>query len=279
MATAIPQLFELFPSLPKLEITMGADSAPVTVEIDKSLYPKVDYWYKKDWTNKGTVELALDINAVGAEASAAGDPPEGSKQQRYIQHEDGSVITTARSSALRRHARHLFDILGGQGLLRKTWGQVPATSQNWFQREMESSYSELRLCQGGWKAHQVAIDTFPAFIKYQQQYLCADGQTPTVKIEAKREDPDPLANHSLLTPLTSNPLKRPSSPTVTDSTDRTDIQHGKKPRSTAQGCASVQADVLEGKALPRPGHPITHIIVSFYSDGSYPSPSSRSGAF
>ena len=87
----------------------------------------------------------------------------------YIVNRDGNPVDGHRAGAMRTTARAIWAQLSSQGIAPVKWmTDVNLSIGNHYHFQMQDRFEELRLCEAGWKANQIAIDYYPSWRNSQQ---------------------------------------------------------------------------------------------------------------
>ena len=127
-------------------------------------YPKVRYWFKKDWINRKKENSAItSINVEPSSSSShKGRGPQGiNVTLRYVEDDQGNIIDGYRASEMRKFARSIWGQLAATGKAPKTWGKAELDVAAHYRHEMCHRFPELMLCEFDWKAEQLATDNYP----------------------------------------------------------------------------------------------------------------------
>jgi hypothetical protein len=135
-----------------------------------SNYPKVRFWFRKDWINQKKEKLGVTkVN----ESSTTGDKGRGpmgvNVTLRYVEDEQGVVVDGFRASEMRKFARSIWNQLARAGKAPRSWGKAELDVAAHYRREMHRRFPELGLCEYDWKADQLATDNYPNWISNRLQ--------------------------------------------------------------------------------------------------------------
>ena len=147
-----------------------------------SNYPKVRFWFRKDWINQKKEKLGvMKVN----ESSTTGDKGRGpmgvNVTLRYVEDEQGVVVDGFHASEMRKFARSIWNQLARAGKAPRSWGKAELDVAAHYRREMRCRFPELGLCEYDWKADQLATDNYPNWISNRLQ-----------EVPVKRESSDTL---------------------------------------------------------------------------------------
>jgi hypothetical protein len=85
---------------------------------------------------------------------------------RYIVDRDGKPIDGHQAGNIRAIARSIWAELSARGIAPKTWiSDTTLAVTEHYRHEMQTRCEELRLCENGWKADQIAIDYYSSWRK------------------------------------------------------------------------------------------------------------------
>ncbi|KAF8806798.1 hypothetical protein BYT27DRAFT_7008766, partial [Phlegmacium glaucopus] len=86
---------------------------------------------------------------------------------RYMEFEDGQMISGDRASEIRQFAcvqsSSIWVLLANKGAPPATWGATDMESRKLYCQEMCLHFPELRLCDLDWKAEQIATNNYPSW--------------------------------------------------------------------------------------------------------------------
>ena len=82
---------------------------------------------------------------------------------RYVEYENGEIISGDRATEIRRFARSIWVLLGNKGSPPATWGTADIETRKLYSQEMCSRFPELKLCDLDWKSEQIATDNYPSW--------------------------------------------------------------------------------------------------------------------
>jgi hypothetical protein len=124
--------------------------------IDRSLYPKVQFWTYPAW--KKHLETAKGVS--GAETD---EVTNGNTAHRYIEDTKGMAVDGDRMQSIRNTAHKIFFDLLGAKLAPRTWGVCGLGVAEAYNNEMAFQVPELRLCTDHWKAQKLATSLYPSW--------------------------------------------------------------------------------------------------------------------
>jgi hypothetical protein len=141
---------------------VGEKSPNHPAPLNRQDYPHVKYWFKRDWSQH------LSEHAAEADNSCAqrgrGRAAKGiNVSMRYVEFENGEMISGDRATEIRRFARSIWVLLGNKGTPPATWGAADIETRKLYSQEMCTRFPELKLCDLDWKAEQVATDNYPSW--------------------------------------------------------------------------------------------------------------------
>lgn len=102
---------------------------------------------------------------------------------RYVENEDGDVISGFRVKTILKFAHSVFFQLRDHNKHPKTWGAAGVDVVRAFYEEMERQFPELALCADHWKAQYIATKNYSS-------WYSTHGKLPTVKVEAESNSSD-----------------------------------------------------------------------------------------
>ena len=125
-------------------------------------YPHVKYWFKRDWSQQQN-EHAAEANNSCAQRGRGRAAKGINVSMRYVEFENGEMISGDRATEIRRFARSIWVLLGNKGSLPATWGAADIETRKLYSQEMCKRFPELKLCDLDWKAEQIATDNYPSW--------------------------------------------------------------------------------------------------------------------
>ena len=138
--------------------------------LNHSNYPKVRFWFRKDWVNQKKEKLGI---TKVIESSTTGDKGRGPTSinvtLRYVEDEQGVVVDGFRASEMRKFARSIWNQLAGAGKAPRSWGKAELDVASHYRREMRRRFPELGFCEYDWKADQLATDNYPNWVSNHLQ--------------------------------------------------------------------------------------------------------------
>ncbi len=85
-------------------------------------------------------------------------------KMRYVVDRDGVPVDGHRAAVIRSVARAFWNELSNKGLAPSKWkGGSSLQITEAYRLQMENLCEELRLCENGWKAEQIAIDNYSSW--------------------------------------------------------------------------------------------------------------------
>jgi len=117
-------------------------------KLEKDDYPCVRFWTRVDWTE---FDDNMDVNE------------DLGRGMRFLEDEDGCVITPTRASLIRDQARSIWNQIGASNasLLPTSWGQAGLDLRQLFNKQMRAEFKEFQYCEADWKAKAFATEYYP----------------------------------------------------------------------------------------------------------------------
>ena len=114
-------------------------------KLEKDDYPAVQFWTWADWTK-------FDDNVDANEDLGHG--------MRFLEDEDGCVITPTRASLIHDQARSFWNQISTSNvsLLPTSWGQAGLDLRQLFNKQMRAEFNEFQYCEADWKAKAFAME-------------------------------------------------------------------------------------------------------------------------
>ena len=96
---------------------------PLPTQLDRSMYPKVQFWTKQEWrdyetSRKDSSNLVVTSGMQGATRATMGK----NIWVQYVEHADGKMVDGGMVTEIRDHTRRIWRGLWSQGLAPRTWG-------------------------------------------------------------------------------------------------------------------------------------------------------------
>jgi hypothetical protein len=179
LANAVPQLLSITNPLKIGDKNSGNVLVPSCTAATSSMcsWPKAEdftkeqlqkiFWSRSTWTahNKNTGGVTDTNTEPKKGIRGRGRAADGENVlMQYVVDKDGNAIDGFRAAEMRRVARSIWAQFSSAGLAPMKWmteTQLPTGEH--YVREMQTRFPELRLCENGWKAHQIAIDYYPSW--------------------------------------------------------------------------------------------------------------------
>lgn len=160
-------------------------------------YPHVKYWFKRNWSQHQS-EHADNSDAQRGRGRAAKGI---NVSMRYVEYENGEMISGDRATEIRRFARSIWVLLAKKGIPPATWGAADIETRKLYSQEMCTRFPELKLCDLDWKSEQIATDNYPSWhntwdSKTTQQIERDNSLAPGSGSQTKRVRGESTAVHS-----------------------------------------------------------------------------------
>jgi hypothetical protein len=82
----------------------------------------------------------------------------------YVVDVNGNPVDGHKASIIREAAREIWRHLSKAGKAPEQWKtDVPVDTADTYKYQMARRFEELRLCDNGWKAEQIAVDNYPSW--------------------------------------------------------------------------------------------------------------------
>ena len=126
---------------------------PLLPQLDRANYKNVRHWDPDEY--KG---IRKGGNRGGKALST--DTPRTSVLSSYMEDQNGDKIPESIKRAVRHTAKGFFEGLLQRNDAPAAWGNVPLDVRHQFLNILERNFPFLRLCEGHWKANQVATNSY-----------------------------------------------------------------------------------------------------------------------
>lgn len=138
---------------------------PSESPMQKKNYPKIDYWYYKQYTEESN---RRDEDAGGNRKEGRGRSSDGKNVMFwFLQDETGRVLESIEVDSIREASRYIWRMLyeDYEGKLPCPWRKVDSRAQSRFYEEIEDQYPILKLCDGHWKARSICTNGYSQWYK------------------------------------------------------------------------------------------------------------------
>ena len=136
------------------------------------------FWSKASWTSRDK-SLSTLKGKQGKSLAAEGI----NVKMLYVVNKEGNPIDGYRATAIRTVARGIWSQLSNAGLAPSTWTDASLPITDHFRHEMQTRCEELRLCEAGWKADQIAYDNY-------SHWRASRKRKGVLNVTVKKEDDD-----------------------------------------------------------------------------------------
>lgn len=151
-------------------------------QLERAMFPSVKMWFSDDYkgrrkTVKGPEDKLEDDSNGTSKPSVLSS---------YMEDESGKVVHETSRAAVRAHAKAFFCSLLKNGRAPAKWGDASLDVVNELVYELETNFPWLRLCEGHWKAKQVATNSYSQWLPVALNRLKND----TAKAGKGSQSPD-----------------------------------------------------------------------------------------
>ncbi|KAG6808926.1 hypothetical protein H0H92_002348 [Tricholoma furcatifolium] len=140
-----------------LSASLPSASLPLPC-LDQDDYVNIKFWFKSAYLVEkkkrkaySKLEDELDTN--------------GNIMTWYLEDEDGDPVDGAKVEQVRATARSLWETLKSRGIAPSTWSEANNEAHNYYEAHLCERHPEVSYCENNWKAHQIAIDSYPSWSK------------------------------------------------------------------------------------------------------------------
>ena len=154
------------------------DPQVISTPLSHENYPNIKFWTKRQWT-AFSADKVPDV-FTGSQARGRACAAQGiNVAMRYVELEDGTVITGDRAGDIQKFARSIWVSFSKKGPPPSKWGQADIEMRKTYCKEMGKRFQELTYCELDWKAEQVATDNYPSWYNHwlPTQIKEEDGET------------------------------------------------------------------------------------------------------
>lgn len=126
-------------------------------QLDRKDYKNAVFWNKEEWA-------AHNKQAAGVTKSKTKELDEKTPSKDYLTTADGDWIGSGVHSEVLEHVRLIYSSIDQDAKQQSpsSWDRHATERQrNFFRASAERQFPFLKLCAHGWKAKQLAIDTYP----------------------------------------------------------------------------------------------------------------------
>ncbi|KAL0057985.1 hypothetical protein AAF712_015358 [Marasmius tenuissimus] len=151
------------------------------VPSDRVKFPNVKFWKRADFKNGTSSADAITVEEVNLDqAEDAGS----NKQQRFLEDENGDVISGEQATDIRQWAFDLFGDLHKKKMAPTLWvAGAGAELKMWFYACMSQRYLLVGYCEDNWKAEELAKQQYPQWLKQGDRKVSIQGDG---KLKRKR---------------------------------------------------------------------------------------------
>jgi len=118
------------------------------------------YWTKNAWTNR---EKSTDLDEPRGKKGKSRAAQGINVKLQFIVDRSGNPVDGHRANKIREVARSIWAHLSAHGIAPESWGTAGLVTTDMYRTQMETRLEELRLCEGGWKAQQIAFEAYPSW--------------------------------------------------------------------------------------------------------------------
>lgn len=155
-------------------------------QLERSMYPKVQFWTKKDWTDyeSSRKESSGSVAMTGIQGGTMASLGENARVS-YVEHADGKTVSRGLETEIQEHAGTIWRGLWSRGIAPKTWGTATQEVQDAYICSMEERFVMLQYCDNHWKALSIATTSYSNWYKYHRAEMEAEAKVYRKRI---RED-------------------------------------------------------------------------------------------
>lgn len=162
-----------------------------------------DTWDAFQKQTKTKRPKAVDLVSVDPAVALTSATDDGKGIIPYLEEEDGTVCSAVKCTAIRAAAKHFASTLEVLGSVPQTFGRMPHIFADAFCYYLISRFDVVGFGEGLWKAHAIAQDWFPGFVRtlriaYEKEKDVAQNGAaakPSKKVAGSRS-PSPAAHMS-----------------------------------------------------------------------------------
>jgi hypothetical protein len=142
----------------------GSSGWPKADDFDAEQLKKM-FWSKTSWKEfkdalQGSSSLTATTGKCGRQRASKGV----NVKMLYVVDINGNPIDGHKAGIMREAAREIWRHLSKAGKAPDQWKtDVPVDTADMYKFEMAHRFEELRLCDNGWKAEQIAVDNYPSW--------------------------------------------------------------------------------------------------------------------
>ena len=122
-------------------------------------FPHMKFWTKEEW--RASKITRKDTSKINNTENAPGGPT------TYLKLEDGTPAPRTMATSIQKTARSIWIGLFKCGKAPSKWGQASRETEDEYVHGMEKRWPILHLCEGHWKAIQIATTNYPQWYLYQ----------------------------------------------------------------------------------------------------------------
>ena len=139
---------------PRDSQTFGLPFAqPLLPQLDRANYKNIQHWNRDEYD-------ILRKHRKGGDENLPIDMLDSSILSIYMEDEDGGQVLEKMKRNVRKTAKAFFEELLKHGKAPTAWRYASLSVQHSIINILEREYPFLRLCEGHWKANQVATNSY-----------------------------------------------------------------------------------------------------------------------
>jgi len=237
--------------------SMSASNLPLDQPLNHNDYPKVRFWFRKDWINRkketSGITRVNQSNAFTTQQNRGRAPSGLNVSLRYVEDAHGVVVDGFRASEMRKFARSIWNQLLGAAKAPRSWGKADLDVAAHYRREMCRRFPELGLCEFDWKAEQLATDNYPNWASNNLQGVKLEpSDSSLTQMKRRRDSVGQISKKAKTESISSTPIdidSVPSSNVVSNATNFPPIDSGSTV-TPANTCPSSVTQRTQPATLP-----------------------------
>lgn len=155
-------------------------------QLEHANYPNVQMWFSDDYNGRRKTGKAAEGEKLEDESK---ETSKSSILSSYMEDESGKVVHETSRAAVRAHAKAFFCHLLKNGRAPARWREASLDVVNELVYELETNFPWLQLCEGHWKAKQVATNSYSQWLpsallrlKNDKARMGTGSQSPDIEV-------------------------------------------------------------------------------------------------
>src|ERR1700722_4834379 len=148
-------------AIPPINSSLTPTNPTNLAPVDRSEYPNVRFWLRKDWEDSKETDTSTKINQESRSRGRTRVSNGENVSLKFVEDRNGDPIDGHRVTDLRALTRQIFFYFRDQGVAPASWALGSHLVQSYYRSEMYERFPELRLCINHWKVDLIATTCYP----------------------------------------------------------------------------------------------------------------------